>query len=1099
MYPTRTTFTTGTLRLTPSRLSSPLSPLSPLSPPLPPAAPVSSGYGVVPAWAVPEADLPGARAAEYGRIPAPGVEVAVAQAVAHAMAEVDTLDLPRLTAVGGSLVTEVPADLPFAVPRAPARPTASVDDPLPAPTASQGPPLPAAPSPATPLSGPSAARAPQPSGPLPQTPSAPAWPAGPAGSPAPHASAPAEPVAADGLEGASGGSAAAGPAVGLRPGTRADAESTAADRFVRPVGDHGPQAAYADTRPSADEGRAPSPLSSAESAAAGRRAGKPSTRAFTDDPVFATGWAAASVPGRTAPSGPDASDASRSLAADGLTGGTLPGDTYAAHPAARSASDAERRAAPEADVRADAEPHVVPGSVRSAGPLPRDVSGSGVDADIAAEPSYDGSAPDPGPVAHGFVGQATDAAPGGRPRAEGAAHTSLPVRPLGFAGHPDTGPAPAAAHTGPAAAPASAVLRGPVADTASSAPSALGPAPTDGAPHMASRPAATAPAVPLSGDAAVGTGTTDDGSRRVPARSDVTRGAAATGRDLKGDGPRPARPPVAPADDAPRVGPRPDGAAAATPAPAGSAPAEAAEPPAPAAHSGTTGSVPTLDLPAPAPAPADGVPDLALSTPAAAHPAPADGAPALDLAAPAAAHPGTAVGVSAPDLSTPAPASTDGVPASAASTSALADGTPAPADGTPASTPPRPDTAEGTGSHPVSLSEGAPDGAPAPDPDPAPGTRRVRLAGASLGGGPAALAGAAASFVVAGKAVSRAGVNRNTVPDPDTGTLHRIDTAPTPTPTPAAPRTARPVAVPPRRVPLGDARLREVRGPVLPGWAGVLVGLVAVVGCAGVLWRAGVLPAQLVAAFGAEPRPYAGLRAYHWPPLAFLGIVALLALGGLGRGKVGHAWVLTLFGRYRGTVRRAGLLWISPLLLRRRVDVRIRHWRSEPMPAVDAGGLALRVVVQVVWRVKDTARATFAVADHTAYLAEQVESAMARVLSQLPADAFHEDAPTLRDAEAVGDALTRMLAVETEAIGIEVYSAQPTRIEYAPEVAAAMQRRRVAAIDAKHRDSVLTSVVDAVDDTVNRLTTRGLVELDDYERKALVKDLTVAFYTGRAE
>ncbi|MFF3858482.1 SPFH domain-containing protein [Streptomyces sp. NPDC002209] len=323
---------------------------------------------------------------------------------------------------------------------------------------------------------------------------------------------------------------------------------------------------------------------------------------------------------------------------------------------------------------------------------------------------------------------------------------------------------------------------------------------------------------------------------------------------------------------------------------------------------------------------------------------------------------------------------------------------------------------------------------------------------------------------------------------------------PAPARPPAAaprPRALRPA--PGRRVPRGDDRLREHRGPVLPGWVGVGVGGLALAGCLAVLWRAGAVPAAFVAAFGATPRAYQGLRATHWPPLAFLGIVALLALGGLGRAKAGHAWVLTLFGRYRGTVRRTGLTWVSPLLLRRRVDVRLRHWRSEPMPAVDSGGLALRVVVQVVWQVKDTARATLAVEDHTDYLAEQVESAMARVLSQLPADAFHEDAPTLRDAEAVGDALTRMLATETEAVGIEVYSAQPTRIEYAPDVAEAMRRRRVAAIDAKHRDTVLTSIVDAVDDTVHRLTSRGLVELDDYERKALVKDLTVAFYTGRPE
>ena len=166
------------------------------------------------------------------------------------------------------------------------------------------------------------------------------------------------------------------------------------------------------------------------------------------------------------------------------------------------------------------------------------------------------------------------------------------------------------------------------------------------------------------------------------------------------------------------------------------------------------------------------------------------------------------------------------------------------------------------------------------------------------------------------------------------------------------------------------------------------------------------------------------------------------------------------------------------------------------MPAVDANGTALRVVVLVVWRVRDTVRAALGVRDHEEYLREQVEAAMARVLSQLPADAFNEAAPTLRNAELVGEALTRMLSAECRPVGLDVFSAQPTRIEYAPEISAAMQRSRIAAIDARHRDTVLTSVVDAVDDTVHRLTSRGLVELDDYERKVLVKDLTVAFYTG---
>jgi hypothetical protein len=302
-----------------------------------------------------------------------------------------------------------------------------------------------------------------------------------------------------------------------------------------------------------------------------------------------------------------------------------------------------------------------------------------------------------------------------------------------------------------------------------------------------------------------------------------------------------------------------------------------------------------------------------------------------------------------------------------------------------------------------------------------------------------------------------------------------------------------PLRPPSRPAPVVDPDLVERPGRTLPGAVGVLGGLAGAAGGAASLWWGGVLPH--ITALPVPAGAQFGLL--QWAAVAGSGTLALFGFGGLARGRTGRAWVLTQFGRYRGTVRRTGLMWVNPLLLRRRTDVRLRHWRSEAMPAVDANGVALRVVILVVWRIKDTARAALAVEDHQEYLRQCVEAAMARVLSQLPADAFHQDAPTLRDAEAVGDALTRQLAADAAPVGIEVFSAQPTRIEYAPEVAAAMQRRRIAALDAQHRDSVLTSVVDSVEDTMARLTTRGLVELDDYERKALVKDLTVAFYTGR--
>ncbi|MEU6801185.1 SPFH domain-containing protein [Streptomyces neyagawaensis] len=317
------------------------------------------------------------------------------------------------------------------------------------------------------------------------------------------------------------------------------------------------------------------------------------------------------------------------------------------------------------------------------------------------------------------------------------------------------------------------------------------------------------------------------------------------------------------------------------------------------------------------------------------------------------------------------------------------------------------------------------------------------------------------------------------------------------------PRVRRgPASVKPRPAVEVDPDLVERPARVLPGMVGVLGGSCGLAGCVLTSWWAGVLPELVVRGLGLPTGYPGGLGPAQWAAYAGAGALTLFGFGGLARGRTGRAWVLNLFGRYRGTVRRAGLLWVNPLVLRRRVDVRLRHWRSEPMPAVDANGVALRAVVLVAWRMKDTARAVLGIEDHERYLRECVEAALSRVLSQLPADvppnALVRDS-TLRNTEAVGEALTRLLVADTAPVGLEVFSVQPIRIEYAPEVAAVMQRRRIAALDAQHRDTVLTSVVDSVEDTVTRLTMRGLVELDDYERKALVKDLTVAFYTGRRE
>jgi regulator of protease activity HflC (stomatin/prohibitin superfamily) len=295
----------------------------------------------------------------------------------------------------------------------------------------------------------------------------------------------------------------------------------------------------------------------------------------------------------------------------------------------------------------------------------------------------------------------------------------------------------------------------------------------------------------------------------------------------------------------------------------------------------------------------------------------------------------------------------------------------------------------------------------------------------------------------------------------------------------------------------GDAP-SERPGPCLPGWFAGLSVLSAATAAGWLLWHAGLLP-QPEGSLGVLPRsPHTGTGLGLWSGLAVLAALAVFVLMGLTRGRPGSVWVLTRCGAYRGSVRRTGLLWISPMLRRQRIDVTLRHWRSRPIDAVDATGTPLQVTVLVVWRVRDSARAAFVVHDHIRFLRETIEAALARAFSRYPADDFRGPSPTLRDCDRLADELHRLVSDPLRPAGVEVFSATPVRIDYAPEVEPAMRRARMAALDARQRKAVLDDVLAAVADTVRGIRDRGLADLDDYERKALVRDLTVSLLTHPA-
>src|SRR5947209_19101646 len=142
---------------------------------------------------------------------------------------------------------------------------------------------------------------------------------------------------------------------------------------------------------------------------------------------------------------------------------------------------------------------------------------------------------------------------------------------------------------------------------------------------------------------------------------------------------------------------------------------------------------------------------------------------------------------------------------------------------------------------------------------------------------------------------------------------------------------------------------------------------------------------------GSAATPPVGASGATEATLAILGGVLLLVLGVLGvRGLIavapGQARVVQLFGRYTGTVRAPGLHWVNPFTTRRTVSTRIRNHETPVLKVNDADGNPIEMAAVVVWQVRDTARATFAVNDFAEFVAIQAETAVRHIGTSYPYD-----------------------------------------------------------------------------------------------------------------
>jgi regulator of protease activity HflC (stomatin/prohibitin superfamily) len=231
--------------------------------------------------------------------------------------------------------------------------------------------------------------------------------------------------------------------------------------------------------------------------------------------------------------------------------------------------------------------------------------------------------------------------------------------------------------------------------------------------------------------------------------------------------------------------------------------------------------------------------------------------------------------------------------------------------------------------------------------------------------------------------------------------------------------------------------------------------------------------------------------------LAILGGVLLIVLGALGlRGLIavgpGQARVVQLFGRYTGTVRTPGLQWVNPFTTRRTVSTRIRNHETPVLKVNDADGNPIDMAAVVVWQVRDTARASFAVNAFEEFVAIQAETAVRHIGTSYPYDSRDKEHVSLREnAEVITQQLSAEIADRVVAAGVEVIESRLTRLAYAPEIAQTMLRRQQAEAVVAARQRIVEGAVGMVRLALGRLAEESIVELDEERKAAMVSNLLV--------
>jgi regulator of protease activity HflC (stomatin/prohibitin superfamily) len=231
---------------------------------------------------------------------------------------------------------------------------------------------------------------------------------------------------------------------------------------------------------------------------------------------------------------------------------------------------------------------------------------------------------------------------------------------------------------------------------------------------------------------------------------------------------------------------------------------------------------------------------------------------------------------------------------------------------------------------------------------------------------------------------------------------------------------------------------------------------------------------------------------YLGVPAVLIGIVLLICFSGFFMVQPNQARVLTLFGTYVGSARDTGLRWANPFYAKKAVSLRVRNFDCDPLKVNDSSGNPIEIAAVVVWKVVDSAEASFEVDDYISFVEIQTEAALRNLATSYPYESHDDHQIALRsNQQEVAEQLKIEVQDRLEKAGVEVIEARISHLAYAQEIASAMLKRQQAQAIVAARRTIVDGAVGMVKLALDELKEQEIIDLDDERKAAMVSNLLV--------